>query len=78
MKEVNYHGIRDDVCIKDEEKAKFVSESKGHATFFNSDGFVVSKNELTIFKLPLNDLFLRRSLQGALTVPTDYTTQPRT
>lgn len=76
MKQVNYHGIRDGGYSKDEERVKLVSISKDHTTVFNTDGFVLSKNE-TVFKIPLNNLFPSRFLQGALTVPTDYTAQTR-
>lgn len=52
MKQVNYHGIREGGYIKDEERAKFVSISNDHTTFFNTDGFVVSKNEKLFSRYP--------------------------
>lgn len=52
VKQVNYHGIREGGYIKDEERAKFVSISNDHTTFFNTDGFVVSKNEKLFSRYP--------------------------
>ena len=61
------------VTVSKMRRAKCVSLNNDHM-FFHIDGLVVSKKLKTVFKVPLNDLFPPRSIQGTLTVSTDYTT----
>lgn len=52
VKQVNCHGIRGGGCIKDKERAEFVTVSEDHMTSFNTDGFVVPQNEKMFLRYP--------------------------